>query len=173
MTKLELPVRNCLKLLILTGARNSEIREATWYEFDLNAGIWVLPANRSKTNDTVRRPLSTESIRLLKELKMAYPVKHVIPSTDSNLLKPITTHAIARAMRRIRTKLCIDDFVPHDFRRTIVIRLSEINIPPHVIEKMLGHKLGGVMAVYNKHDWINEPREAYEHWWRLISLEMQ
>jgi hypothetical protein len=42
-----------------------------------------------------------------------------------------------------------------------------------VIEKMLGHKLGGVMAVYNKHDWINEPREAYEHWWRLISLEMQ
>ena len=103
-------------------------------------GFYLLAA--AKTNDTIRRPLSSESVRLLQELKTAYPVKHVIPSTDNNLLKPITTHAIARAMRRIRAKLKIDDFVPHDFRRTIVTRLSEINVPPHVTEKMLGHKLG-------------------------------
>jgi len=173
MTKLGLPVRNCLKLLILTGARNSEIREATWDEFDLESGVWILPAQRSKTNDTIRRPISNEAVRLLKELKSAYPVKHVIPSTDSNLLKPITTHAIARAMRRIRAKLNIDEFVPHDFRRTIVTRLSEINVPPHVTEKMLGHKLGGVMAVYNRHDWLNEQREAYEKWWQLLSEDKQ
>lgn len=171
MTKLGLPVRNCLKLLILTGARNSEIREATWDEFDLKAGLWILPASRSKTNDTIRRPLCTEAIRLLQELKSAYPVKYIIPSTDNNLQKPITSHSIARAMRRIRAKLNINDFVPHDFRRTIVTRLSEINVPPHVTEKMLGHKLGGVMAVYNRHDWINEQREAYEKWWEMLSKE--
>ncbi len=33
---------------------------------------------------------------------------------------------------------------------------------PHVTEKMLGHELGGVMAVYNKHDWLDEQRDAYE-----------
>lgn len=33
---------------------------------------------------------------------------------------------------------------------------------PHVTEKMLGHELGGVMAVYNKHDWLVEQKEAYE-----------
>lgn len=33
---------------------------------------------------------------------------------------------------------------------------------PHVTEKMLGHGLVGVMAVYNKHDWLNEQKIAYE-----------
>lgn len=167
-TKLSLPVRNCIKLLILTGARNSEIREASWDEFDLAAGIWILPPERSKTGDTIRRPLSVEAVRLLQELKDAYPTKWVIPSSDNNLKKPITTHAIARAVSRIRAKLHITHFVPHDFRRTITTRLAEQGIAPHVTEKMLGHKLAGIMAVYNRHDWINEQREAYELWYKLI-----
>lgn len=33
---------------------------------------------------------------------------------------------------------------------------------PHVTEKMLGHELVGVMATYNKHDWLSDPKEAYE-----------
>ena len=167
-TKLSLPVRNCIKLLILTGARNSEIREATWDEFDLAAGIWILPPYRSKTGDTIRRPLSTEAVRLLQELKSAYPTKWVIPSSDANLQKPITTHSIARAVSRIRAKLKIAHFVPHDFRRTIATRLAEQGVAPHVTEKMLGHKLGGIMAIYNRHDWIDEQRQAYEKWFLLL-----
>lgn len=27
---------------------------------------------------------------------------------------------------------------------------------------MLGHELGGVLSVYNKHDWIVEQKAAYE-----------
>ncbi|VEE61141.1 Uncharacterised protein [Shewanella putrefaciens] len=41
---------------------------------------------------------------------------------------------------------------------------------PHVTEKMLGHLLGGVMAVYNKHDWLEEQAEAYEQWTSKIKL---
>ena len=33
---------------------------------------------------------------------------------------------------------------------------------PRVVEKMLGHELGGVLAVYNKHDWLDNQLEAYE-----------
>jgi hypothetical protein len=35
-------------------------------------------------------------------------------------------------------------------------------VAPHVIEKMLGHELGGVLSVYNKHDWIAEQKDAYD-----------
>ncbi|OJN88540.1 hypothetical protein BK308_26610 [Escherichia coli] len=48
----------------------------------------------------------------------------------------------------------------HDFRRTLVTRLSEMNVEPHVTERMLGHELGGIMSVYNKHDWIEAQRKA-------------
>ena len=27
-----------------------------------------------------------------------------------------------------------------------------------------GHRMAGVMAIYNLHDWIDEQREAYELW---------
>lgn len=33
---------------------------------------------------------------------------------------------------------------------------------PHVVEKILGHELGGVLSVYNKHDWLDEQLKAYE-----------
>ena len=81
-------------------------------------------------------------------------------------------------MIRLRLKILdIDEsfraFTPHDFRRTISTRLSEQGILPHVTEKMLGHELGGVMAVYNKHDWINDQLEAYELWCKMISEAAQ
>jgi hypothetical protein len=38
---------------------------------------------------------------------------------------------------------------------------------------MLGHELGGIMAVYNKHDWIDEQLKAYELWCEMISEAAQ
>ncbi len=37
-----------IKLLILTGGRNMEVRGARWSEFDLDARMWTIPAERSK-----------------------------------------------------------------------------------------------------------------------------
>jgi hypothetical protein len=39
---------------------------------------------------------------------------------------------------------------------------------PHVTEKMLGHELGGIMAIYNKHDWYDEQIIAYQLYWDLL-----
>ena len=62
----------------------------------------------------------------------------------------------------MKDKYGTQKFTPHDSRRTISTRLSEKGVLPHVTEKMLGHVMQGVMAVYNKHDWLTEQREAYE-----------
>ncbi|MCU8075595.1 hypothetical protein [Shewanella sp. SM29] len=35
---------------------------------------------------------------------------------------------------------------------------------------MLGHLLGGVMAVYHKHDWLDDQAEAYEKWTNKLRL---
>jgi integrase len=37
-----------IKLLILTGGRNMEVRGARWSEFDLDARVWTIAAKRSK-----------------------------------------------------------------------------------------------------------------------------
>jgi integrase len=57
----------------------------------------------------------------------------------------------------------------HDLRRTFSTRLNEappkgLGVPPHIVEKLLNHTLGGVLAVYNRADYDAERRHALEAW---------
>lgn len=96
---------------------------------------------------------------------------------------PLTSHV--KAMLRLRTKiqkipkrhsvLCralskLDvRFTPHDLRRTFATRLSDLGVMPHVIEKMLDHKMEGVMAVYNRADYWPERVAAQQVWEQKIA----
>ncbi|MGF1878211.1 tyrosine-type recombinase/integrase [Photobacterium frigidiphilum] len=79
-----------------------------------------------------------------------------------NLDEPISIAAANRYIRRIRDSLPLEYWRTHDFRRSLSTGASELGVMPHVVERMLGHELGGVLAVYNKHDWLNEQLVAYD-----------
>lgn len=165
--------RICTQLLILTGARNTEIREARLKEFDIERAVWILPATRSKTKKMIRRALSSKAIELIISLNMAFSHNREFLIEGISSTKPLTISAQNRFIRRLNDRIKLDSFVSHDFRRTIVTRLSENGVMPHVTEKMLGHELGGIMAIYNKHDWLEEQKSAYDLYWALIKKEMQ
>lgn len=57
-----------LRLLILTLARTSEVREAKWAEFDREEGVWTVPGERMKNRREHRVPLSQQALATLKEL---------------------------------------------------------------------------------------------------------
>ena len=160
--------KSCVQLLILTGARNSEIREAKRAEFNIDEAVWVLPKDRSKTGKAIRRPLSDKSVQIIESLDFIYGKQR------KNLIEGVargsclTPHAVNRYVRRLNDQLRYEHFVPHDFRRTISTRLSEMEVMPHVTEKMLGHELGGIMAIYNKHDWFDEQKKAYQIYWEKL-----
>ena len=58
----------------------------------------------------------------------------------------------------------------HDLRRTFSTRLNAgpeddgLGIAPHIVERMLNHKLGGVMAVYNQAPYYAERQQALDAW---------
>jgi integrase len=163
----------CVQLLILTGARNAEIREAKRCEFNLDKKLWILPPERSKTKKQIRRPLSNGTIELITMLDLIYCDDREYLIEGDKRGKPLTTHALNRFVQRMNNHLMYPHFVPHDFRRTIVTRLSEMEVMPHVTEKMLGHELGGIMAIYNKHDWLDQQRKAYELYWEIIKGKLK
>ncbi|MEO9945416.1 integrase arm-type DNA-binding domain-containing protein [Paraglaciecola sp.] len=161
----------CLQLLILTGARQSEIRLAKWTHFNFDACVWTVPSEISKTNKPIRRPIPIKAKQLLDQLALIYGKDgFIIPGQKSD--KAITTHSVNRFAKRIWSKLNdnnqMPEWTPHDFRRTLVTRLSENEVMSHVTEKMLGHVLGGVMGVYNKHDWLEEQIKGYNLWANMI-----
>ena len=65
-------------------------------------------------------------------------------------------------------KLCgITGWRLHDLRRTIVSGMARLGITPHVADKILNHQAGtisGVAAVYQRHDFLTERKEALDRW---------
>jgi integrase len=52
----------------------------------------------------------------------------------------------------------------HDLRRTFATGMQKQGVPVQVIEKLLNHKMQGVMKVYQRHDYATERRDALEKW---------
>lgn len=96
---------------------------------------------------------------MLKKAEMTYGN---VLFLGPDLKKSMAIAGANRFLGRVEASLGIGEFSAHDFRRTLATRLSEEGVAPHVIEKMLGHELGGVLSVYNKHEWIAEQKIAYE-----------
>lgn len=147
------------QMLMLWGARNSELRLSSVNEFDMTELIWTVPKEHSKMGNVIRRPIFEQIQPMVERLQTMFNDK-MFPGIS--LDTPISISAANRYVRRLREKLDMVEWSSHDFRRTLSTRLSEEGIMPHVTERMLGHELGGVMAVYNKHDWLDEQRNAYQ-----------
>lgn len=148
------------QMMMLWGCRISELRLAERSEFDLSEMVWSVPKEHSKMANVIRRPIFPLIEPLLDRVMATYG--QVLFPGD-NLKAPMTISAANRFVRRLHKSMPdVGYWRSHDFRRTLVTRLSEMGVEPHVTEKMLGHELGGVMAVYNKHDWIEDQRKAYE-----------
>jgi integrase len=68
----------------------------------------------------------------------------------------------------------ISPWTLHDLRRTAATGMARLNIPPHVVDRILNHTSGsirGVARIYNRHAYLEERRAALEAWSRfLISL---
>ncbi len=152
-----------MKFLILTGCRSTEIRTAKWEWFDLMDQTWTIPASDYKTGKSVRRALPDAVVKLMKSHKETSMSKHVVtlsrykgPEDDRPPLQP----NVALFSAQIISKTGMKPWSLHDLRRTVATRLSELGAPPHVVEKLLGHHMAGVMARYNLHDYIDDQR----HW---------
>ncbi|WP_440056095.1 tyrosine-type recombinase/integrase [Pseudoalteromonas sp. T1lg65] len=161
----------CLQFIFITGARQSEVRLMRWEHIDFEDKIWTVPSENSKSNKTIRRPLTDKMIEILKNQGLVYGRNGVV-FPGANPKKPITTHSINQFCERMWSHLYkksqVQKFVPHDARRSLSTLLSELGVLPHVTEKMLGHAMRGVMAVYNKHDYISDQRKGYEVYWKHI-----
>ena len=76
--------RYALELLALTFVRPGELRAAEWSEFDIDAAVWEIPADRMKMRKPHRVPLAPRPLAILRELrKFTDQGRFVFPSVRS------------------------------------------------------------------------------------------
>ena len=170
-SKMSEPVKLAVKILLATGQRRGELTNARWLNVDLGGCVWVIPAENSKNGKEHRVPLSSLAVELFKQLKtFSTGSGWVMPSVKHDD-QPMSERVISRAVNRWQTgesdrpvDKWIDKFTPHDLRRTAATKMNGLGVSPHVVEKVLNHTMGGVMAVYNRYDYWPEMVEALNTW---------
>lgn len=153
------------QLMLLTGCRGVELRTAEKGDFDLNARIWSVPEKSSKTRVAFRRGLSDLSVELLRAAFSLYPdFNQVFPPAGEKEDRPMANSVLVSLAAQVGKAMGVSDWSMHDLRRTCKTKMAELGVAPHVSEKILGHKLVGMLAVYDRHEYIAEQKEAADLW---------
>jgi integrase len=148
-------LRFALQLLALTFTRPGNVAAAEWSEFDVDAGVWSISAEKMKMREAFRIPLSRQALALLAELrKITGGSKYLFPSFRTGK-RPMFVNLLNVALRDIG--YAADEMQAHGFRSTASTILNERSeFSPDVIELSLAHRLGGVRAIYNRAEYWGE-----------------
>ncbi|MEN2506894.1 tyrosine-type recombinase/integrase [Stutzerimonas stutzeri] len=154
-------VRLGLRLLMLTGVRPSELREARWDEFDRKAGLWQIPAERMKKRRPHTVPLSRQALDALEQLnKMTGAYRLLFPGRNDRT-QPRSNMAFNMALRRMGYA---GRQTGHGFRHVASTTLRENGFAKDHVEAQLSHVEDGVSGVYNKATYL-EQRRAMMQWY--------
>jgi integrase len=159
-----------MKLLILTGQRESEVTEAEWTEFDLTAGLWKIPAERTKSKRAHLVHLAPQAVAILEAMKSLTGKKRHAFESPLKPGQPIYGRSVNNALTILFNGGKLPNVTRchvHDFRRTLITRLPDLGFEPFLGHKIANHVLSGVFAHYN-HNTYEEKREAALKAWAAL-----
>jgi len=159
-----------VKILLATCVRKGELIRARWDQVDLERGLWTVPDEHSKSGKGFIVPLAPTVARWFSALReIAGDNEHVLPSRTGRYgahKQTINRGTLNAALSRLEVD--VRQFSPHDLRSTARSHLAALGVDIIVAERCLNHSLGGLVAVYDQHDYLEERKQALEQWAAFI-----
>ncbi|MFP3475303.1 tyrosine-type recombinase/integrase [Burkholderia ambifaria] len=149
-----------LEFLILTATRTNETIGATWQEFDLDEGVWIVPAERMKMRKEHRIPLSARAIALVRAQQKLKRGDYVFPGARDK--KPLSNMAMLQLLERMKR----NDITVHGFRSTFRDWAGETtHYPREVCEAALAHGIKDkAEAAYARGDLFTKRAALMQDW---------
>jgi integrase len=154
------PYGRIVELLALTGQRREEVARCTWEEIDMASQTWKLPSERTKNAKVHEVYLSDQSMDVLSRVDKTG--EFVFSRSGSAAFQDFSV-----AKRELDQLSSVTGWRLHDLRRTCVSGMARLGVAPHVADKILNHQNGtisGVAAVYQRHDFLAERKQALKLW---------
>jgi integrase len=152
-----------LRLAAYTFVRPGELRHAEWKEFDLDAEVWIIPAEKMKMRRPHRVPLARQPLAIIRELQAITGNRCWLFPSMRTSTRPISENTLNAALRRLGYGS--EEMCTHGFRGMASTRLNEMGRwNPDAIERQLAHQEA------------NAVRRAYTHaaeFWTERVLMMQ
>ncbi|EJB8382632.1 phage-related integrase [Pseudomonas aeruginosa] len=172
-----------LRLLMLTGVRTGELRQATPDQFDLDQGLWVIPANVVKQLKTDMRrkrqlpqnippyivPLSVQAMEVVRFLLEQFkPAQRYLLRSDVDIKAHISENTLNSALKRMGYR---DLLTGHGMRATMSTALNEIGYPKIWVDAQLSHvDPNKVSATYNHAEYVEQRRRMMQDWADRLDL---
>jgi len=153
-----------LMFTCLTGSRTGEVLGMRWNEIDFEAQLWTCPAERMKTANEHRVPLTEDMLAIIEPLK-AMASQYVFEGQKRHA--PLSNMAMLMLLRRMK----VEGVTVHGFRSTFRDWASEVaNAPREVAEMSLAHKVGSdVERAYARSDLLERRRVLMERWSQFVA----
>ncbi|MCA0873946.1 tyrosine-type recombinase/integrase [Seohaeicola saemankumensis] len=153
-----------LMFTCLTAARTGEVLGLRWAELDLENRLWVCPAERMKTGEDHRVPLTDEMLAMIEPLK-AVGSEFVFEGQKRH--QPLSNMSMLMLLRRMK----VQGVTVHGFRSTFRDWAAEVaNAPREVAEKSLAHAVGNdVERAYARSDLLEKRRSLMNDWSRFVT----
>jgi integrase len=164
-----------LEFAALTATRSQEVRGARWDEIDLDAGLWIIPADRMKMDREHRVPLSKEALTLLEALPRFEDNPLVFPAPRGGEMSDMSLSAAMKKLHKAETDKGGAGFVdrvnkrpavPHGLRSTFRDWVAErTHFPGDMAEVALAHRISSaVEASYRRGDMVEKRRAMMAAW---------
>ncbi|MGC0914314.1 integrase domain-containing protein [Pantoea agglomerans] len=169
MSNLSVPTRCLIEWQLLTLVRPSEASGTRWAEIDLDAKLWIIPAERMKAKREHIVPLSPQALEILEVMKpIGAHREHVFPSRNDPK-KPMNSQTANAALKRIGYE---GKLVAHGLRSIASTYLNESEFNSDIIEAALAHvDKNEVRRAHNRSTYLTQRVELMNFWGLKIKCE--
>lgn len=160
---------SALALLILTASRTADVLYATWDEFDVDGGVWLIPGKGMKADEDHVVHLNAAAIAVVErqrrdsnaDAKWVFPSPMLVDSPMSNM-------AMLAVLDRMQVR---EQTVVHGFRSTFSTWANESGrYRPDVIEVCLAHsEADRVRGAYNRAKFTSERIDLMRDWGSFVT----
>jgi integrase len=144
-----------LRLLMLLSARRDEVGGLKWSEIE--GDLITLPPERTKSGHQHFIPLSAAALAIIEAQPRREGRDHIFGNGEGGGFS-----GWSKSKRLL--DVAVDDWTPHDFRRSFSTWSNEHGAEPHLVEAQLGHVLQGVAATYNLATHLPARRRLLDRW---------
>ena len=163
-----LAVQLCFRFTVLTVARSSEARHATWSEIDLENRLWRIAGKRMKTGREHRVPLSAGTLEVLEKARILRDGSDWIFPSPTKRRRPLSDMAMTKLLRI--TGLA-DLTTVHGCRSVFRDWAADGNHPRELAEAALAHTVSGVEGAYFRSDLLDRRRDLMDQWSKFLTAQ--
>jgi integrase len=151
-----------VRVLLLTGTRLRMVSDMSWDEIE--GRDWTVPGARNKGGREHVVPLTDTVAGLLGPRRKGYVFSSDGGKTAFKGFSKAKAALDARLVeiRKAAGRKPMAPWVFHDLRRVARSAMSKAGVPADHAERVLGHVVGGVRGVYDRHEYRDEKLAALE-----------